>query len=175
VARFKVDPGQSVVSTEVRANLHGSEVVARGLRGFIEGELLPDGFPDLGAPHRARLKLPVTALKSGNRLQDIEMERRMDVRRHPAIDVAVKQVKRAARGRYRAKVDVSVKGATRAIEGDLSIKSHPDRVEVDGEHVFDMRDFGISPPRLFLLKVEPEVRVRVHIVARPVPKGDRSR
>jgi hypothetical protein len=29
-----------------------------------------------------------------------------------------------------------------------------------------MREFGISPPRLLLLKVEPEVRVRVHIVTR---------
>jgi hypothetical protein len=38
-------------------------------------------------------------------------------------------------------------------------------IEVDGEHIFDMRDFGINPLRLLFLKVEPQVRGRVRIVA----------
>jgi polyisoprenoid-binding protein YceI len=89
----------------------------------------------------------------------------MEARRYPDIIVAVKEVKRSRGGRYRATVNVTVRDMTRSIVGDLSIKARSGRVEVDGEHIFDMRDFGISPPRLFLLKVEPEVRVRVHIVA----------
>lgn len=165
MARFNIDPGQSVVSTEVRANVHGGDIVARGLTGYIEGELADNGQPNLDAPHSASLELPVDALKSGNRLQDGEMERRMDVRRYPTINVAVKDVKPGTGGRYRANVDVSVRGETRSIEGDLTIKGDGGRVEVDGEHTFDMRDFGINPPRLLILRVEPEVRVRVHIVA----------
>jgi hypothetical protein len=46
-------------------------------------------------------------------------------------------------------------------------------VEVDvidgraGEHVFDIRDFGIKPPRILMLRVEPEVTVRIRLVAEP--------
>jgi hypothetical protein len=36
---------------------------------------------------------------------------------------------------------------------------------IDGEQVIDMRDFGIDPPRLIILTVDPEVTVRVHIAA----------
>ena len=31
--------------------------------------------------------------------------------------------------------------------------------------VFDIRDFGMEPPRILMLKVQPEVTVRVEIVA----------
>ena len=34
-----------------------------------------------------------------------------------------------------------------------------------GESTFDIRDFGMEPPRILMLKVQPEVGVRVEIVA----------
>ena len=34
-----------------------------------------------------------------------------------------------------------------------------------GETTFDMRDFGMEPPRILMLRVEPDVTVRVTIVA----------
>ncbi len=38
-------------------------------------------------------------------------------------------------------------------------------VRLDGSSTFDIRDFGMEPPRFLMLKVEPEVVVRVEIVA----------
>ena len=37
--------------------------------------------------------------------------------------------------------------------------------EVEGEKVFDIRDFGLTPPRILMLKVYPDVKVRGRIVA----------
>ena len=34
-----------------------------------------------------------------------------------------------------------------------------------GESTFDIRDFGMEPPRILLLKVQPDVHVRVEIHA----------
>jgi hypothetical protein len=34
-----------------------------------------------------------------------------------------------------------------------------------GRSTFDIRDFGMDPPRILMLKVQPEVSVRVEIVA----------
>jgi hypothetical protein len=41
----------------------------------------------------------------------------------------------------------------------------PDTIRLTGEETFDIRDFGMEPPRILLLRVEPEVRVRVDIIA----------
>ena len=37
---------------------------------------------------------------------------------------------------------------------------------IEGEQTFDIRDFGVQPPKILMLKVHPDVRVRVKVVAR---------
>ncbi len=38
-------------------------------------------------------------------------------------------------------------------------------IELAGKSRFDIRDFGMEPPKLLMAKVEPEVDIRVAIVA----------
>ena len=38
-------------------------------------------------------------------------------------------------------------------------------LQVDGAHQFDIRDFGMDPPRLLLLTAMPEVTVRIRVEA----------
>ena len=38
-------------------------------------------------------------------------------------------------------------------------------LEIEGERVFDLRDYGLEPPRILMLKVYPEVRVRAQVIA----------
>jgi hypothetical protein len=40
-------------------------------------------------------------------------------------------------------------------------------VRATGHSTFDVRDFGLEPPRILMFRVEPEVRVRVEIIAEP--------
>ena len=40
---------------------------------------------------------------------------------------------------------------------------------IDGQQVINVKDFGIDPPRLIILKVEPDVDLQVHIVAELQP------
>jgi hypothetical protein len=41
-------------------------------------------------------------------------------------------------------------------------------VLLDGTRVFDIRDFGMEPPRLLTVRVYPEVTIRVVVVGRRV-------
>jgi hypothetical protein len=41
-------------------------------------------------------------------------------------------------------------------------------LEVEGERPFDMRQFGLEPPSLLLVKVHPDVKIRAKVVARRV-------
>ena len=38
-------------------------------------------------------------------------------------------------------------------------------IQLDGRSSFDIRDYGMEPPRMLMLKVEPVVDVRVEIFA----------
>jgi hypothetical protein len=36
---------------------------------------------------------------------------------------------------------------------------------IEGEQVFDIREFGVEPPKILMLRVHPDVRVRIKVVA----------
>ena len=51
-----------------------------------------------------------------------------------------------------------------SIEEDFHFRRDGGRLVLNGQHTFDMRDFGVNPPRIFTLRVEPQVRVSVRLV-----------
>ena len=55
---------------------------------------------------------------------------------------------------------------TNTYEEEMTMTQDDDgTLQLEGESTFDIRDFGMEPPRILMLKVEPEVSVRVEIVA----------
>jgi polyisoprenoid-binding protein YceI len=114
-----------------------------------------------------RLEVPVRSLRSGNPLEDAELQRRVDARRFPTILGEVRSATslEGQEGMFRVEGDLTFHGVTEAITGELRITPDGDRLRIDGEHVFDVRQFGIKPPRILMLRVEPEVRVTLSLVA----------
>jgi len=91
----------------------------------------------------------------------------VDARRFPTISGDLTAIEAIdGDGRYRVRGDVTFKGVTRSSEDDMTV-SHADdeTLRLQGSSVFDIRHFGMEPPRILLLKVAPEVRVTVDIVA----------
>jgi hypothetical protein len=39
-------------------------------------------------------------------------------------------------------------------------------IRLEGQSTFDIRDFGLQPPRILMLRVEPTVVVRIELIAR---------
>ena len=166
-------PGRSSLETETKSNVHPIYASATRLDGFIEGEIGQDGKPDFESPCKARLEVPLSAMGTGNRLQDMEMQRRMEARQHPVIRVdLIRAWSLNADGRCRAAFEVTARGRSRSYEEDFSLNTSAGRIIVEGQHAFDMRDFGVDPPRFFSMKVEPEVKVRLRIEAEEVQGGD---
>ncbi len=126
-----------------------------------------DGAVGLGEAPAGRLSLPVNRLSSGNRLEDRELHRRIDARRFPTIDGVLTSMDRAGDdGRYRVSGDLAFRGVTRRCEDEMSVESSTiARCGSRAGRQFDIRDFGMEPPRILMLRVEPDVVVRVEIVA----------
>jgi polyisoprenoid-binding protein YceI len=142
--------------------------VSNGLEGFFEGTLAEGAALDLGAQVRAILELPISALSSGNPLYDREMRRRVDARRYPRIEAVLTRMEPAgADGIYQAEGEVTFRGITRQVSDEVRLSCPaPGTIVFEGQHVFNLPDFGMEPPRILMLRVYPDVKVRVRIVAR---------
>lgn len=165
--RYRIVPERSRVWIQARSNVHPIRSDTDGLEGFVDLEMGADGEVDLAKTPKGRLSLPVSRLSSGNGMEDRELQKRVNARRFPTIDGEITSVEHSEREVYRVKGDVSFRGVIRPHEDDMTINViDVSTIELKGESRFDIRDFGMDPPKIFVLKVQPEVEVRVEIVAK---------
>lgn len=167
MTRYNIVPERSHVWIDARSNVHPIHSSTDGLEGHIDIQLSPDGSLDPITPAAGKLSLSVKRLRSGNRMEDRELQKRIDARRFPSIEGVVGAIEKSdANGSYRVSGDIIFRGVSRHHEDLMNIK-HVDEatLHLDGASRFDIREFGMEPPRMLLLKVEPEVDVRIEIVA----------
>jgi polyisoprenoid-binding protein YceI len=155
VARFRIDPTQSTVTIDGRSSVHPIHAQTSGAEGWID---LDDDLHLVGGS----MSLPVALLRSGNPLEDRELQRRIDARRYPTIEGVIT----AVNGRL-VSGDVTFRGVTRNRAEEMTVtRIDNETVRLEGEATFDIREYGMQPPRILMLRVEPEVRVRISLVGR---------
>ena len=166
MARYRIVPTRSRLWIDARSNVHPIHTEAGGLEGWLELDI-SDGRINGGQPPRGHLEFPVENLKSGNGLEDRELRRRIDARRFPTIAGDLTALEdHDEPSRCLVGGDLTFRGVTRSYQEDMTYEVHDDQtVNLAGQSTFDIRDFGMDPPRILLLKVEPQVTVRVEIVA----------
>lgn len=167
MARFRIVPDESRVVIDATSSVHPIRTVATGLEGFVDVALSDDGSVDMSAPAAGQLTFPVRHLRSANPLEQRELHRRIHARRYPTIDGRLTALRAGSdAARYVVAGDLTFLGVTRPYENELTITHAPSgRLSLTGESIFDVRDFGMEPPRILLLRVHPEVTVRIDLVA----------
>jgi len=164
LARYTFDSVRSCVWVSGRSSLHPINTETRGITGWFETSTRADGSLDLDLPVAGELELAVERLTSGNQLYDHELRRRIDARRFPTIAGRLSGI--AADGphpRYTVTGDIVFHGKTRTFEHDMHIEVHEEGVSLTGEYVFDIREFGMKPPSMLMIRVYPEISVRVEL------------
>jgi polyisoprenoid-binding protein YceI len=165
LTRFRIDPERSWVVVEGESSVHSIQGRATGVEGTIE-VAFARGHPVLTTAPRAHVELGIDRIGSGNPLQDAEMRRRVDARRHPTIVGDLDRVEASGDGTYRVWGDLTFHGSTRRVEAEVRVDVHAQRTLVAEWHqVIDIREFDVNPPRILMLRVHPEVRVTVHLEA----------
>jgi|HubBroStandDraft_1064217.scaffolds.fasta_scaffold132639_2 polyisoprenoid-binding protein YceI len=166
--RFEFDPTVSLMSVDGRSTLHPIHAEAAGLTGWIEADIALD--TGQAAVHAGRFEIPLVGLSSGNVLYDAELRRRLDIRRYPEAAGVVSDWQPTSHpGAYRVKGDVTFRGVTRSVEDDMSLSKEDERtVILSGTRIFDIRQFGMNPPRLLAVRVYPEVTISIALVGRLV-------
>ena len=164
--RFRIVPERSRVWIEASSSVHPIHGECEGLSGFIDAAFDGDAV-HLSSTPEISVELPVERLRSGNRLEDAEMMRRIDARRYPTIRGVVRYMEpQGVDGRYVVTGDLTFHGVTQTVEGEVTVSRPDDRtLVIEGEREFDIRDFKVQPPRILMLKVHPEVKVRIRVEA----------
>ena len=168
VTIFRIDPHESRVWISGRSSLHAIDSQSDSLTGMIDIAVADDGRLDPG-PVRASVEFPVTRLRSSNPLEQRELHRRIDAKRFPVIRGEVESIVATHKAAvYTVTGTVSFRGVTQRHSDPMTIELDRDgSLRLAGRSTFDIRDYGMEPPRILMLKVEPLVAVRVEIVARP--------
>lgn len=150
---------------EAQSNVHPIHGESHGLEGEIVADVV-DGRFDLSSQPTMRIEMPVEALQSGNALQDKELRRRVDTRRYPKIVGEAKEVSQQGDGdRYRVRGDLTFHGVTRPVDGEVQLSTPDQRTLVlEGTQTFDIREYGMDPPKILMFKVHPQVTVRIQVV-----------
>jgi polyisoprenoid-binding protein YceI len=164
--RYTVSPEDSSLSVDARSTLHNVRATASNLSGYIEAIWNPDGSLAATPAPAMHVEFPIDRLRSGNSVQDREMRKLIDATRFPKVAADLRGVQPVSGNRYKANGDVTLAGRSRSYGGEFSIQDDGDRVTLDGELSVDMRDFGVTPPSLLFLKVDPILHVRARLVAR---------
>jgi polyisoprenoid-binding protein YceI len=166
-SRYRIAPERSHVWIDAKSSVHPIHSSTDGLEGYVELEMTPDGAIDFGTKPAGKLSLAVSRLSTGNRLEDRELQKRVDARRYPTIDGVLDQVERSgADGRYKVAGDITFRGVSRHYADQMTIEAvDGETIKLAGTSRIDVRDFGLQPPRMLMLRVEPEVDVRVEILA----------
>ncbi|MGH9017389.1 MAG: helix-turn-helix transcriptional regulator [Acidimicrobiales bacterium] len=164
--RFRLVPDRSVVLVEVRSTAGPLSFGAIGVRGWAEAAVAGGVLHTDTAPS-AHIEIDVAGLRSGNRVYDAELLRRIDARRYPTAVVELHGCEAIGPSSlYRLKGSLIFHGVTRAAQGTVTVVPASERVLViTGEEAFDIRDFSLPSPTVLMLRIFPDVRVRLHVEA----------
>jgi polyisoprenoid-binding protein YceI len=167
MAVYGIVPERSYVWIDARSSVHPIHSKTSGLEGFVDFGLTSDGQVDLAATATGELSLSVNRLSSGNAMQDRELRRRIDAARFPTIKgVLERMVPSTTPGTYRVSGEVIFRGVARHYDDEMTVAAlDAGTLQLAGKSRFDIRDFGMEPPRVLMFRVEPEVDVTVEIIA----------
>jgi polyisoprenoid-binding protein YceI len=165
MVHYDVRSDESQVWIDGSSSLHPVRATATGLTGWFVLATTTRGVAK--APGlEGEIRIEVDRLRSGNPLVDRETRRRIDAKRHPEIVATVATAERIDPATLRVTGTIAFRGQVQTVTGELTVEVGADRVTLDGSATFDVRDWGLQPPRVALLQVHPEVDVRIHLVAR---------
>ncbi|MBV9040928.1 MAG: YceI family protein [Acidimicrobiia bacterium] len=161
MSSFRIVPDRSSLIIQARSSVGGINWEATGIDGAIVADIR-EGAVDADAPIHAKLEMAVDELRSGNALYDAELLQRIDARRYPTTTVELREVKALTTSRYRVIGDLSFHGITREVSGTVVLEAtDADTLMIEGEQVFDIRDFDVPSPKILMLKILPDVRVHM--------------
>ena len=171
MAHFRIVPERSQVVVDAKSSLHPIHTSTTGLEGSLDMEVLGGGRINLQAPAKASLSFAGRQAVVG---QPARGSRASAPHRLAPVPDHRRRAERATRDRARTgATSPAVTSRSGGRPTRTKTRSPFSRIDdrtlaIAGEHTFDIRDFGMDPPKILMFRVEPDVKVHVDLVAEQV-------
>ena len=158
VIRYVVEEASATVVFTASSSVHPIRSVG-SVSGWFDGTI-SDGVFSGDADLGGHLDVPIEGLSAGNALVDREMRRRVNAGAHPTIEADIESSILLDSEHATITGTVAFLGATTLVEGEVRVVPGP-RLIGTGE--FDVRWWGLEPPRLLVVRVDPIVTVDIDL------------
>lgn len=156
--RWEIDPSDSLVTFRASSSVHPIHAAGVG-SGWFQATIDESGFA-ANTTLNGRFEVPIADLSSGNPLVDREMRRRVDSTAHPRIVAEIETTENTRGDTASVTGTIVFLGVETLVEGELRLLPGP---RLTGVGEFDVRWWGLEPPRLFMLRVDPIVTVEIDL------------
>jgi len=161
VARY-VWTSESVVEIQAKSSVHPIKGEIKAITGDVTGAV-EDGKILLDPMPSGYIECPVDALKSGNKLEDFEMRRRVEAKKFPTIRFDLREASGGPE-EFKLRCALTFHGVTKEFEETCTAKFDGDKLLVEGQHTFNIEEYGVTAPKIMNLKVYPDVTIVAHLV-----------
>ncbi|MGH9277295.1 MAG: YceI family protein [Acidimicrobiales bacterium] len=158
---FKWTP-DSVVHLDAKSSAHPIHGEIRGLRGEATVDV-QDGKIVPGPGTTAYIEADTTALQTGKKLEDIALRKQIDVKKYPTVRYEVRSADGGPEA-FKISGAFTFHGVTQEFVEEVRATIDNGTLRVEGEHTFDIRDFGVQPFKILTMKIYPEVHLVVSLV-----------
>ncbi len=167
IKRYRLSPDQSTVTIVGETSLHPITVNVTP-DGWLEASIVDGSFvPETSL--RGEVEIAVIEFRSGNPLVDRETRRRLNAKRYPTIRGELTDVVAVAGPTATIKGTITFLGKDVELEGDISlIDDGASTCHLAGSAQMDVGWWGLEPPTLLVLKMEPVVTVSIDLHFEPV-------
>lgn len=155
---------ESTVELSARSSVHPVHASVRDLEGEVTVDAVDGSFGLSPAPS-GYVEMQVDSLKSGKKLEDMALRKVLDAKKFPAIRYEL----RAADGgpdRFKIRGALTFHGTTREFDEEISATLEGGKLIVEGEHEFNIEDWGVKAPKILSLQVYPDVKIKARLVGK---------
>lgn len=163
MATYQFTP-ESVLEIHAKSSVHPIHGETHEVNGQASGQVSNDQI-DLNVAPTGFFEMPLDALKSGHKLQDMEMRRRIEAKKYPTVRYEVKEVT-GGPDTYNVRGALTFHGVTKEFTTEVRAKVDNGTLFAEGELSMDIRDFGVQPPKILNLQVYPDIRVVARLVGK---------
>jgi hypothetical protein len=141
--------------------------MAEDFSGYIDVAWDDRGRIAAQPPAAMRMEVAVAKLRSGSPTKDQEIWRLIDVGRFPSIIAELRSIEPLyGASIYNATGTVTLAGRKRSYSGQMLVVTEDfNDVSVRGDLQIDIRDYGLEPPRMVFVRIEPVIAVHLSLVA----------
>ena len=126
-----------------------------------DGEIALDPRPS------GYIEVDVDQLKSGNKLEDMELRRRVEAKKYPTMRYDLQEATGGPKD-FKVTGSLTFHGVTQPFPEEARARIENGTLYVEGEHTFNIEDFGVKAPKILKLQVYPDVRIVARLVGKEV-------